>query len=131
MIPDGWKVDRIVYDHKHGRYEIGGLESATLVVLRLPNWPGDASDRCHVLNEYWSAFHEGLAAALEAVRKDILRLDACTLKPSVHFLHHGHALCGLSGIPAYWPEGNKWAPLDQAEHATCEECKRVLAEAQP
>jgi hypothetical protein len=27
---------------------------------------------------------------------------------TIHHLHHGVTPCGMQGVPAVWPEGNKW-----------------------
>lgn len=130
-IPEGWQPNRIVRDHeRHGRYQISCVATRAFTVARFPCWPSDESDKCHVMPVGSPAFHENLPAALEAVQRDIARLDTCTANPCVHLLRHGYALCGLSGMPRYWPQGNTWAGIDEAHVASCEECKSVLARAQ-
>ena len=48
---------------------------------------------------------------------------------TIHILHHGRTICGMSGEPRDWPSGHEWASLPDADNANCEECRagrRVL-----
>lgn len=54
------------------------------------------------------------------------------MRPDVHVLHHGRALCTTRpSFPAEWPDGERWVPLDQHRYATCVLCVaeagRILA----
>lgn len=41
----------------------------------------------------------------------------------LHVLRYGLPLCGFSNeVPAKWPAGNRWVPIDDLKHATCKQC---------
>jgi hypothetical protein len=44
----------------------------------------------------------------------------------VHVLRGGRALCGQPGLPKDWPANHWWARVEDAAHATCPECLKVL-----
>lgn len=44
-------------------------------------------------------------------------------EPKIHILFHGLALCGLPGIPAEWPDGDRWVSVDDKDKSTCEGCQ--------
>lgn len=41
----------------------------------------------------------------------------------IHIVHHGAALCGMSGMPGQWPKGHVWVPLPDHARASCGECR--------
>ena len=42
----------------------------------------------------------------------------------VHILQNGLALCQFSReVPGNWPNGHKWACIDDVENVTCLSCK--------
>ena len=44
-------------------------------------------------------------------------------EPKIHILFHGLALCGQPGIPAEWPNGDRWVSVDDKEKSTCQGCQ--------
>lgn len=42
----------------------------------------------------------------------------------VHILHEGQTLCGFGYglVPKDWPDGHRWASVDEPEFVTCKDC---------
>lgn len=73
------------------------------------------------------AYHEG---SIEDCQKATCRhaLEVAGMVPAVpeiHVVHHGAALCGMSGMPGQWPKGHVWVPLSDHARASCGECRAV------
>lgn len=54
------------------------------------------------------------------------------LRPAVHALHGGAAVCMFTlDPPALWPEGHRWCRITDRHELTCEACAVVLVAAGP
>jgi hypothetical protein len=93
----------------------------------------DLSAECPICGETGEDKDE-VRLRLDAIEARVKALEAqINPKPRLHILRHGAALCGLAGVPADWPEGNKWVDqngfflLEPEIQATgCPGCLAVL-----
>ena len=51
--------------------------------------------------------------------------------PTVHILHYGVTLCGITSLPKDWADGDRWIGKLEHQigrwHADCPECLRKLS----